>query len=291
MFNSILKISTLIIKMSHPEHQLQNAMTSPLDKDNSQPSALTRDTLDDNMLPNAVEHLVIKDNLVKFNRYDRLYADPQIPNQNICLHSFVPAKGATPDQDGVYGMIKVRGVFTSEQEANQRAEFLIKNNDSYHRIYHSYVGRPIPLSHNPRWVADTKEVDVTNKMGQTLQEDMKDKKQEEKRDMEDIKKREKNLLEDVKKTEQQVDPEEKYTVARVKKAQLVWTYLQSLKKIEEMKTLIINARSLVDKMDQEYPLFKTTYFEKYDQARKDAGVPMEDDSFIKYMVEDVDLGF
>lgn len=277
---------------THPEHQLQNAMTSPLDKDNTLPSALVRDTMTtDQQLEEAVQHLVVKDNLVKFPRYDRLYADPQIPNQNICLHSFVPAKGASPDSDGVYGMIKIRGVFATEQEATQRAEFLIKNNDSYHRIYHSYVGRPIPLSHNPKWVADTKEVDVSNKVTQTLQEDMKDKKQEEKRDMEDIKQREKNLLEDVKKTEDQVDPEEKYTVARVKKAQLVWTYLQSLKKIEEMKTLIVNARELVNKMDAEFPDFKHTYFQKYDQARKDAGVPMEDESFIKYMVEDVDLGF
>lgn len=275
----------------HPEHDLQNAMTSPLDKDKSQPSALNRDTITDQQLTGAVEQLVLKDNLVKFSRYDRLYADPQIPNQNICLHSFVPAKGATPDEDGVYGMIKVRGVFSTEQEANERAEFLIKNNDSYHKIYHSYVGRPVPLSHNPKWVGEAKEVDVNNKVSNTLQEDMKEKKQEERKDMKDMKQREKNLLEDVKKTEEEVDPEERYTVLRTKRAQLVWTYIQSLKKVEEMKTLIVNAREAVVKMDADHPEFKDTFFQKYDQARRDAGVPMEDESFIKFMVEDADLGF
>lgn len=279
------------MEQQHPEHILQNAMSSPLDRDSSKPSALNRDTLNAEQLDTAMQQLVVTDNLSKFPRYDRLYADPQIPNQNICLHSFVPAKGATPDADGVYGMLKVRGVFSSEQEATERAEFLIKNNDSYHRIYHSYVGRPVPLSHNPKWVGETKEVDVNNKVSQTLKEDMKDKKMEEKKDMEDMKKREKNLLEDVKKTEEQVDPEERYTVLRTKRAQLVWTYLQSLKKVEEMKTLIVNAREAVKKMDEEYPEFQNTFFEKYDRARRDAGVPLEDESFIKFMVEDAELGF
>ena len=109
--------------------------------------------------------------------------------------------------------------------------------------------------------------------------------------MQDMKQREKNLLEDVKKTEEQVDPEERYTVLRTKRAQLVWTYLQSLKKIEEMKTLIINTRKAVVDMDLEYPEFKDTFYQKYDQARRDAGVPLEDESFIKFMVEDADLGF
>lgn len=275
----------------HPEQDLQNSMTSPLDKDSTQPNALNRDVLTSEQLEVAVTELVVTDNLTKFSRYDRLYADPQIPNQNICLHSFVPAKGATPDGDGVYGMIKIRGIFSNEQEATERAEFLIKNNDSYHRIYHSYVGRPVPLSHNPKWVKDTKEVDVNNKVSQTLQEDMKEKKQDEKRDMQDMKQREKNLLEDVKKTEEQVDPEERYTVLRTKRAQLVWTYIQSLKKIEEMKTLIVATRKAVVDMDLEYPEFKDTFYQKYDNARRDAGVPLEDESFIKFMVEDAELGF
>jgi hypothetical protein len=275
----------------HPEQELQNAMTSPADRDATQPNALNRDTLTDDQLSAALQELNVKDNLVKFPRFDRLYADPSIPNQNICLHSFVPAKGASPDKDGVYGMIKIRGVFSTPEEANQRAEFLIKNNDSYHKIYHSWMGRPIPLSHNPQWVAESKEVDLNDKTSKVMTEDVKEKKHQEKKDMEDIKQREKNLLEDVKKAPEEVDPEEKYTTARVKKAQLIWTYLQSLKKIEEMKPLIIAARNLVTEMDEQHPDFQKTYFERYKKAREDSGVPMDDNSFIKYMVEDCDLGF
>jgi hypothetical protein len=120
----------------------------------------------------------------------------------------VPSSGATPDKDGVYGMIKVRGVFATENEANVRAEFLIRNNDSYHTIYHSIVGRPIPLSHNSKYVADTVEIDLNKKVTSTMKEDMKEKKEKDKKELEDIKKREANLLEDVKKAPEDVDPED-----------------------------------------------------------------------------------
>jgi hypothetical protein len=275
----------------HLENDLQNALTSPSYRDKNEPSAINRETLNTEQLQTAFNELVVKDNLVKFPRYDRLYADPQIPNQNICLHSFVPSKGATPDTDGVYGMIKIRGVFATEQEANDRAEFLIRNNDSYHKIYHSYVGRPIPLTHNSRYVAEAKEVDINSKVSKVMNEDVKEKKAMEKQMVEDIKNREQKLLQDSKKTEEDVDPEEKYTTARVKKAQLIWTYLESLKKVEDMKKLIVSARNLVEEMDKQYPDFNKSYFEKYKRAREDAGIPMDDNSFIKYMVEDADLGF
>ena len=48
-------------------------------------------------------------------------------------------------------------------------------------------------------------------------------------------------------------------------------------------------------MDQEYPEFQKSYFDKYMKAREDAGIKEDsekaNENFIKYMVEDVDLGF
>lgn len=292
----------------HPEWSLQNALTSPADKDKTQPSAINRDTLNETQSQVALKENVIKDFLAKFPRYDRLYADPTIPNQTICLHSFVPAKGATPDKDGVYGMIKVRGIFATEQEADQRAEFLIKNNDSYHKIYQSYVGRPIPLSHNSKYVSDTKEVDLTNKVTKVMAEDVKEKKQKEKVAVEEIKERERQLLKDnskklsevenkdsktqvLKPEDLEVDDEEKYTTLRVKKAQLVWTYFEHSKKMEELKTLIKKSSQEIEVMDAQNPTLKNVYFEKYKKAREDVNIPVDDNSFIKYMVEDVKLDF
>ena len=53
----------------------------------------------------------------KFPRVDRSYADPAVPLQNISLFSFMPAKGSTPNENGVYGFAKIRGSYASEMEA------------------------------------------------------------------------------------------------------------------------------------------------------------------------------
>ena len=77
----------------------------------------------------------------------------------------------------------------------------------------------------------------------------------------------------------------------VKKAQLSWTYHQTLQKMEEMKKNIIKTREEVSKMKLENPDYHEQYMDKYMEARRRAGLPSDDNSFIKYMAEDLDLGF
>ena len=84
-------------------------------------------------------------------------------------------------------------------EANQRAEWLIRNVDSYHTIHTSYSGRPFPLCSDTRkFVKETNEVDIRKKTVETISEEIKSKKEEEKRNVQDIKEREKRLLEESK---------------------------------------------------------------------------------------------
>jgi hypothetical protein len=92
----------------------------------------------------------------------------------------------------------------------------------------------------------------------------------------------------------QVDPYEEYTVLRVKKAQLVWTYDKTLKQLEEMKRNIISTRDKIAEHEKTNPNFGKEYFDRYMQARRDAGIPDEqntEENFIKYMIEDIDVGF
>ena len=111
-----------------------------------------------------------------------MYADPQIPSQIYSLHSFVPSKGSTPDKNGVYGMVKFRGSFSSIQEANERSEYLIRNVDSYNSILTGYVGRPFPLTNNnKKYCTETNEVDVNKTTDEIVSKDIKSKRDEEKR--------------------------------------------------------------------------------------------------------------
>jgi hypothetical protein len=229
----------------------------------------------------------------KFPRVDKTYADPSIPLQNIGLISFIPAKGAKPNENGVYGFAKVRGNYATEMEASQRAEFLIRNVDSYHQIFHCYVGRPFPITESSKYSAETSEVDIRKETSKNVSESIRGKKDDEQQQIREIKEKEEKLLEESKREE--ADPYEEYITQRVKLAQLSFTYLEHQKKLVEIKDIVIKTRKLIDDMNNEFPTFKDSYYEKYMKARRDAGIKEDEkdtqDNFIKFLVQEADLGF
>ena len=121
----------------------------------------------------------VKSKDITFAQVDRYYADPYQPNQKIALVSFVPSSGAKPDKDNIYGMMKVRGVYATEEEANERAEFLIRNVDSYHEVYHAYVGRPFPVTTSEGFANEVKKIDIRQKTTDVISEDILNKKKAE----------------------------------------------------------------------------------------------------------------
>jgi len=241
----------------------------------------------------ALSDLNITDHVYNYPKLERHYCDPNIMNQKIALVSFVPSQGAKADADGIYGMIKCRGNYATDEEANERAAYLIQNIDSYHKIYHCYVGRPFPATVSSSYSADTSEIDIRNKVMKVISEDVKQQKREEKKIIDDMKEREQNLLAESKRAQDDIpeDPIETYTTSRVKYAQLSWTYIETEKKMQQMKESIIRTRTELKEMDEEYPDFIQQYRDKYMKARTDAGIPDNDDSFVKYLGEDADLGF
>lgn len=278
---------------NHPEWREENSLTAPSDRDitkkwrpNQGCGVLTESEVESAM--NSLNNTSFTD---KFPRVDRTYADPPPPMQNIGLISFTPAKGATPNEHGVYGFAKLRGNYATPIEANQRAEWLIRNVDSYHQIYHTYVGRPFPITFSSKYSAETDEIDIRKETTESVSSHIKSKKSEEQREVDEVRKREEQLLEESRRSEE--DPYELYVTLRVKKAQLTWTYLEHQKKIKEVKEALLKTRKEVTDMDEKHPTFIDSYFEKYMKARREAG--LEDSAhdgeanFIKYMIEEVEL--
>ena len=273
----------------------ESSLTAPEDRDKEnrwrpeqgQPPLSNEETVE------ALKELNITSFVDRFPKVDRTFADPPVNMQNYGLFSFIPAKGSSPNENGVYGYAKIRGSYQSELEASQRAEYLIRNVDSYHKIYHTYVGRPFPLTESSSYSADVSEVDIKKDMTKNISHSIKDKKEDELKEIREIQQREKNLIEESKREE--VDPYDEYITQKVKKAQLVFTYLEHKKKMEEVKEIIIKTRKIITEMDETHPTFNESYYEKYMQARKDAGIKEDikeaQDNFIKFLVEDVDLGF
>ena len=262
-----------------------DSLTAPRDK----PSVPVRRVL--NAPPLTEEEMdyarETKIKTLKFPQIDRQYADPPIHNQNIVLVSFVPAKGSRPDEDNIYGMMKVRGVYATEDEANERAENLIRNHDSYHEIFHAYVGRPFPVTNATGYEKDLQTIDIRKKTVKLISEDIFNKKRDEEKDMREMQDREKKLLEESKRAKEDIpeDPYEVYITEQVKRAQLIWTYVETIKKCKQMKDLIKTANQNIETTEESNPDFRDRYKQKYFEARKDAGLKEEsvEESFMIYL--------
>jgi hypothetical protein len=245
----------------------------------------------------AMEEKNVDTFLSKYPVVDRTYADPVEPMQKIGLISFTPAKGATPNEKGIYGFAKMRGNYATEMEATQKAEYIIKNLDSYNTVYHAYVGRPFPLTESSDYSAETDQIDIKKDMRESVSHNVKQKKKEEYEEINEIKKREEALLEKQKPAqdgeEAEVDPYEEYITLKVKKAQLSWTYLEHISKMNEIKEIIKTTRETLDKYDKEHPDFKDSYYDKYMEARNHSGLDSSKEAnqnnFMKFMVEEAVL--
>ncbi len=243
----------------------------------------------------AVAEMYDNTSLQSFPRVERRYADPPIVNQNYALVSFVPSVDAKPDEEGCYGCMKIRGVYATLEEADERAEYLVKNVDSYQSILTTFVGRPFPLiaCDGEQYGAKLKKIDVDKKTEQVITKDVKQKREEEYKEMADIKKREENLKKDVKRTVEEIPSDEVYTTLRVKRSQLIFTYLENKKKMQELKQLIFDTDGEIKTLDASDPSYKENYFERYMEARKDSGFNDEmiqnSDTFMKYLGDDINL--
>lgn len=275
-------------KNIHTEWDVENSLTAPSDRDPARTYKPNQGhpQLSEKEVDNAMKELDDNNYVRKFLRVERRYADPVDPMQRIGLISWVPAKGSTPNDKGVYGFAKLRGNYATDREASEKAETLIRTTDSYHKIFHAYVGRPFPLTTSSDFSGDTDEIDIRKSMSESVSDSIKSKKKEERHIVKEIENREKELLEESKKEEE--DPIDYYTTLRVKKAQITWTYLETEKKLQEMKDIIVKTREEISSMEEEDESYAKEYYKKYCDARKDAGLnnSPNQDTFMKFLVED-----
>jgi len=262
----------------------QSSLTAPKFKESNPINTTTHPPLTDAETKQVLDIGYIN---IKNLCHERKYADPRVPGQVYSLHSFVPSAGASPDEDGIYGMIKIRGTFSTPEEANEKAEDLIRNHDSYHKIYHGWVGKPLPLTVKSDFSANIEEIDIQQKVSKIVRADIKDKRQQEKQQVKEIRERERNLKEAVE--QEATDPYEKYTCLRVKKAQVIWGYMEHRKKLGEMEEVFEKTLAEVKEMDDEDADYAVRYYDRYMEARRSAGIPDDknDQSFMKYLNTDV----
>ena len=235
----------------------------------------------------AKKALVSSKKVSDFPRAIAYNTDPAVPQQNYAIISFIPSKKAIPDKDGGYGMLKVRGVFSTINEAESRSDFLLKSHDSWFEQDICSVGVWVPLmKDNSAYVEATKEIDIRKKHTEEVKEGQKTKKNEEEQSKKDIAEKQQKLMDASHSTEKEEDdPESIDYFIKIKSKRG-----QALAHIENAEIEIAKARKVVDSADNEissllakHPEFADEYLARYENAKRAVGISPDLDQLHKFM--------
>jgi hypothetical protein len=232
--------------------------------------------------------IALEENLVDFPKVEKYWVDPSYRNQNLCLLSFVPSKGASPDEDGIFGMFKVRGVFVDEKEAMDRAEYLVRDVDSYNLLFMGEVGRALPITvDNEKYAAETSTIDIREKAIAVIDSQMRCKKRDEERGLQEQKERERELIEaSTSAPDSETSLLEQYTTLRTTKANLCHNMVSALGKIRAFRSSLDRALEKITAMEQSHPEFRGEYMTKYRKSCADVGISEDHNPLMKYLVMD-----
>jgi len=233
---------------------------------------------------NEDEMVVAKKELINksYLRVVRQSHDKPITNQNFSVFYFIPSKGATPDQDGCFGVMKNRGNFPTAREAEEHAEAIIETIDSFNENMIGYVGRDFPITCDPKYCLTTKEVDVRNKLDSITKNNIREIRANDKKEMEEITEKRRELLEDTSETkEKAIDDLDFYITLRVKRANIRILQEECTARLKDCAKKLKSATSEINRMDEQYPEYIKEYESKYKTALDAIG--SNDNKIIKYM--------
>ncbi len=229
----------------------------------------------------------IKTNITKNLKSVKSNKDPAFPEQKYCCFSFLPSSGATPDKDGTFGALKIRGAYSNEESADEHIEKLIRNTDSNSECIITYVGRWFPLTVESSYFEETKDIDIQKKITKSEKEAYEMQKQKEEKERRDIESRQAELLEESKSSEKYKSGNiDHYTTQRTKLAQLLSVRIEIEKKKSDIIKSISTTIEELKNEDKAHPEFKDQFMEKYKNGLKSAGIQAKDNLMIKFMAVD-----
>jgi len=221
---------------------------------------------------------------LEFPKVVRTRRDPPISQQNYTVWNFVPAKGARPDADNCFGVMKQRGNFPTPKEAEEWCENLIRGTDSYSENIIGYVGCDFPLTVDSKYCLSTKEVDVRTKMDTIARDSIRSQRENDKKEMEEIQERRRVLLSDTSEVkETSTDDLDYYVTLRVKRANIRMLQEECTKKLKECSKILSKTTSEINKLDDQHPSYAKEYQAKYKSALDAVGGDSNGSKMIEYM--------
>ena len=227
---------------------------------------------------------------LKFPRERKFRVDPQIAGQTIGIVSFVPAPGAIPDKQGCFGVVKLRGNFANQYDAERYGAMLMKKYDSFCEYDLVRVGQEFPLMiDNSVYVEETKEINIKAIVDDVSLSFINKKKQEERQQREEVEERHRRLVsKDSSEDKMEATTDlEFYTQLRTKKAHCQYVIDQCNIKLKEAQEALANNIKEIEELDAKFPSYKHDYIAQYDKGLKAIGVDKANENpLIKYMKED-----
>jgi len=235
----------------------------------------------------ASKALVDTNYIYKYPAATTFSIDPSVPQQRLGLISFIPAKGAVPDKQGAYGVIKIRGNYSTVNEATAQAERLIREIDSLSEIDIAFVGRWYPLlADNSLYTAATQEVDIrTTVVNETVKDNFLEKRKKEEKEIREVEKRAERLR-DATHTHEKDNTLEKielYTSLRVKRANALQALDEYKSRIEQTQIVLESVEKEISSMDSEFPDYKDEYIERYKAGLNAIGAEIAQNPLMKYL--------
>lgn len=235
-----------------------------------------------------------------FRKINRRFIDPPRRGEpRIALFSYIHAasskRGGVDDkatasaaEKGIFGVAKIRGVFFTQKEADQRAEEIVRDIDSTNSVYTCVVGVPFPLVCEG-YAEEKNEVDLSKRVEDIISDNVLTKRKSDERVINEIKERKEGLMSDVH-PEKIVDDFDSYVEQRVKLAHLRHNIHEHKTKITECDTL---RRKVIDHLRQknsEHADYESAYMDKYMDARREAHIPETTDmsGFMKFIALPLD---
>lgn len=209
----------------------------------------------------------------RYLRAIRTRVDSPVSGQVYSVICFTPSNGASPDKDGCFGVLKVRGNYPTPQEADERAEHLVVS-DSINVNLISWVGREFPLCVDTgKYVTETKDVDIKSKLDTVAKESFKRNKEKEQKEIEEVKDRQKKLVEESEyNPREDVTTLEHYTQNRQKYGDLKSRLVHAETKAAEYRELLEPCIAKIKELETKNPTYYSSFLERYTNALKEVGV-------------------
>ena len=249
----------------------------------------SRQSLSTEQLQEEKTRLVNKEfTKLEYPRTRKFRVDPKISGQMFGLISFVPAKGAFPDAQGCFGVLRLRGNFATEQEADKWSDMIVRDFDNFAEIDYVYVGNDFPLmDSNEIYTRATREIDIRKMTNDVVKAAQKEKEHKERKEIEDLQNRERKLLDktNAQEEDESYDDLDYYVKLRFKKANALYTIAEAERKMKEAHEVVDKTSKEIEEKDEKNPEFKDEFMARYEQAIKNISGDIKSNPVVQYMKE------